>query len=93
MRNGFILKNKYIDFDKMDKQYLEEMNDLKHKLDRIEHLLIENKQNCDKMSNHIDFIERVYEYIKKPLFYITNKFKIMSKEEPVLELESKNQSL
>ena len=37
------LKNKYIDFDKMDKQYLEEMNDLKHKLDRIEHLLIENK--------------------------------------------------
>jgi hypothetical protein len=77
----------------MDKQYLEEMNDLKHKLDRIEHLLIENKQNCDKMSNHIDFIERVYEYIKKPLFYITNKFKIMSKEEPVLELESMNQSL
>jgi hypothetical protein len=56
VRNGFILKNKYIDFDKMDKQYLEEMNDLKHKLDRIEHLLIENKQNCDKMSNHIDFI-------------------------------------
>jgi hypothetical protein len=66
------------------------MNDLKLKLDRIEHLLLENKYNCDKMSNHIDFIERVYEYIKKPLFYITNKFKIMSKQEPVLELESKN---
>jgi hypothetical protein len=74
----------------MEENYLEEMNDLKLKLDRIENLLLENKYNCDKMSNHIDFIERVYEYIKKPLFYITNKFKIMSKEEPVLELESKN---
>lgn len=74
----------------MEENYLEEINDLKLKLDRIEHLLLENKHNCDKMSNHIDFIERVYEYIKKPLFYITNKFQIMSKEEPVLELESKN---
>ena len=54
----------------MEENYLEEINDLKLKLDRIEHLLLENKHNCDKMSNHIDFIERVYEYIKKPLFIL-----------------------
>jgi hypothetical protein len=77
----------------MDKNYLEEMNDMKLKLDRIENLLMENKHNCDKMSNHIDFIEKVYEYIKKPLFYITNKFRIMSKDEPILQIEENDQSL
>lgn len=53
------------------------------KLDRIEKLLNENKSNCDKMSNHIDFIERIYEYIKQPLFYITNRFKLLSRHEKV----------
>jgi|UniRef100_A0A6C0BQY2 hypothetical protein len=47
---------------------------LNAKLDRIEKLLNNDiLQNCNRMSNHIDFIERIYDYIKVPLFYITNK--------------------
>lgn len=32
------------------------------------------KQNCQKMSNHIDFIENIYEKIKAPMNYICSKF-------------------
>jgi hypothetical protein len=47
---------------------------LNAKLDRIEKLLNNDiLQNCNRMSNHIDFIERIYDYIKVPLFYITNR--------------------
>ena len=31
------------------------------------------KGNCDKMGNHIDFIESVYEKVRAPLGYICNK--------------------
>ena len=53
--------------------------ELNEKLDRIERLL-ENEilNNCNKMSNHIDFIERVYEYIKYPLFFISDKMKYIT---------------
>ena len=30
-------------------------------------------KNCDKMGNHIDFVNNVYATVKVPLNYITNK--------------------
>ena len=54
----------------------EEINvaELNEKLDLIEKLLNnEILNNCNKMSTHIDFIERIYDYNKFPLFYITDK--------------------
>ena len=60
----------------IDPQSIVELN---NKLTRIEQLLNnEILNNCNKMSNHIDFIERIYEYIKYPLFYISDKFKYLS---------------
>lgn len=59
----------------------EEINvvELNKKLDRIEKLLNnEILNNCNKMSNHIDFIERIYDYIKFPLFYITDKVRYIT---------------
>jgi hypothetical protein len=50
--------------------------ELNEKVDRIERLLSNEILNkCNKMSSHIDFIEQIYEYVKFPLFYISDKFK------------------
>lgn len=61
--------------------FSEEINliELNERLDRIEKLLNnEILNNCNKMSNHIDFIERIYDYIKFPLFYITDKVRYIT---------------
>lgn len=65
----------------IDPQSILELN---NKLDRIEQLLNnEILHNCNKMSNHIDFIERIYEYIKYPLFYISDKLKYLSLKQSI----------
>ena len=65
----------------IDPQSIVELN---YKLDRIEQLLNnEILNNCNKMSNHIDFIERIYEYIKYPLFYISDKLKYLSLKQSI----------
>ena len=48
--------------------------DLEVKLNKILELL-ENDvaPNCNKMSTHIDFIDKVYDNVKNPLGFICNK--------------------
>jgi hypothetical protein len=70
----------------INKASSEEINvmELSKKLDRIEELLNnEILNNCNKMSNHIDFIERIYDYIKFPLFYITDKVRYITSRSKV----------
>ena len=65
-----------------------EIQELHDKLDRIERLLNnEILDNCNKMSTHIDFIEKIYEYVKYPLFYISEKMRYLSSKQsiPVIE--------
>ena len=50
------------------KQELQTMN---KKLDKILEFL---KTDCKKMSDHIDFIEKVYENVKSPFHFIMNRF-------------------
>lgn len=58
--------------------------ELNEKLDRIEKLLNnEILNNCNKMSSHIDFIERIYDYVKLPLFYITDKVRYITSQRKV----------
>ena len=49
---------------------------IEERLDKIFEIL-ENRvtKNCEKMSNHIDFIDTVYDNVKSPLAYICNKVK------------------
>jgi len=56
--------------DKLEKR----VDDIEKKLDKLINL-IENKvePNTNKMSNHIDFIETVYDNIKNPLGYFMYK--------------------
>ena len=49
-----------------------------HKLDELILLTRENEKKCDKMSSHIDFINSIYEKLKAPIEYISDKFKLIS---------------
>ena len=52
----------------------EKINDLDDKLSDILILLERDiKPNCNKMSNHIDFIDNVYDNVKNPLGFICSR--------------------
>ena len=56
--------------------------DLEIKLNKILELL-ENDvaPNCNKMSTHIDFVDKVYDTVKSPLNFMCNKVNILSGNE------------
>ena len=56
--------------------------DLEVKLNTILELL-ENDvaPNCNKMSTHIDFIDKVYDTVKSPLNFMCNKVNVLSGNE------------
>ena len=56
--------------------------DLEVKLNKILEL-IENDvaPNCNKMSSHIDFIDKVYDTVKSPLNFMCNKVNVLSGNE------------
>ena len=50
------------------------MDDIERKLDLILQKLDGSViKNCDKMGTHIDFVNGVYDTVKVPLNYISNK--------------------
>ena len=51
-----------------------------HKLDELILLTRENEKKCDKMTLHIDFINSIYEKLKAPIEFISDKFKLISNE-------------
>jgi len=56
--------------------------DLEVKLNKILELLENNiSPNCNKMSSHIDFIDKVYDTVKSPLGYICSKVNILGGNE------------
>jgi len=70
--------------------------EIKNKLDSLEYKLIDlevklNKilellendvaPNCNKMSTHIDFIDKVYDTVKSPLNFMCNKVNLLSGNE------------
>jgi hypothetical protein len=47
---------------------------IEEKLDKIlEFLECKVNKSCEKMSEHIDFIDAVYDNVKKPLGYVCNR--------------------
>ena len=70
--------------------------EIKNKLDSLEYKLIDlevklNKiieliendvaPNCNKMSSHIDFVDKVYDTVKSPLNFMCNKVNVLSGKE------------
>ena len=57
----------------------EKINDLDDKLSDILILLERDvKPNCNKMSNHIDFVDNVYDNVKNPLDFMCTKVNVLS---------------
>jgi iron-sulfur cluster repair protein YtfE (RIC family) len=72
---------------------------LKSKMERIEEKLDAILQkmdtniikNCDKMGEHIDFVNNVYDTVKVPLHYISNKVqKIIGGDNRTFQYENRN---
>lgn len=55
-----LILNKLDKLDKLDKL---------EKLEKLENI----EENCSKMGNHINFVEAVYETLRAPLQFISNK--------------------
>jgi len=45
------------------------------KMDKILELL---EKDCKKMTDHIDFIENVYDNVKNPFYYLMDKVNLLS---------------
>ena len=71
MSSNFIIKIGIIE---------KKLETIDHKLDELILLTRENEKKCDKMSSHIDFINSIYEKLKAPIEFISDKFKLISNE-------------
>lgn len=62
---------------------------LNNKLDQIILLLNGDlKNNCEKMGEHINFIENVYDNVKSPLGFLCNKINYISNNNNQYSLEN-----
>lgn len=67
----------------------DDIKTLNEKLDLILVLLDKDiNENCKKMGDHIDFIEKVYENVKNPLGFLCNRLNYFSSENDNYTLEN-----
>ena len=80
---GDFLKNKILDLENMFKI-------IEKKMDKILELL---EKDCKKMSDHIDFVENVYDNVKMPFYYVMNKvnYLVSSDNKGILDSEHNNE--
>jgi hypothetical protein len=76
------LRNKILDLENMFKV-------IETKMDKILELL---EKDCKKMSDHIDFVENVYDNVKMPFYYVMNKvnYFVSSDNNNILDSEHNN---
>jgi hypothetical protein len=79
---GFI-KNKIL---KLENQF----KIIETKMDKILELL---EKDCKKMSDHIDFVENVYDNVKMPFYYVMDKvnYLVYSQNNNILDGENNNE--
>ena len=61
-----------------ENELLKKIEIINNKIDKLLEISEKNKENCDKMDKHINFIENIYDNIKNPLGYICSKVKNIS---------------
>ena len=72
MQDSDILQNKIENLES-------KIENLESKIDNIiEILTYDIKPNCNKMDDHIDFVETIYENVKNPLGFICNKINTLT---------------
>ena len=66
---------------------LNKLDEIIKRLDKIENDIAYLKNGSDTMTEHISFIDHVYDTIKSPLYFIMNKVK------PINEIPEKQKNL
>ena len=61
------------------------MEEILESLRRIEKRLDKLEQQSEKMSNHINFVQKTYNLVRAPLSYIKSKFDRTYTELPAIE--------
>lgn len=51
---------------------LQKLEKIERDVSELKILCLENKKNCEKMSEHIDFVDETYEKFKHPLNVVKN---------------------
>lgn len=59
------------------KQLEEKIDAIDKKIDYLLVLLTKNTETSEKMSDHIDFVNNIYDSVKTPLHFISNKVNMM----------------
>ena len=63
----------------MDPKLHKRIDEIEEKLDLILKILnTDVKVNCEKMSDHINFVDSVYDNVKHPLGFLCSKLNILS---------------
>ena len=58
---------------------------IEEKLDKLITIIEKNTEDCEKMSEHIDFVENVYSNLKSPLEYMRNKLGYKNEKLPQIK--------
>ena len=66
------------------------INKMEEKIEKIILLLENNNKKCQKMSEHIDFVEHVYENVKNPLGFICKKINSIVSNDKLIENKNRN---
>ena len=69
----------------LEKNLLTELAIINSRLDKLQKIVIQNENNCNKMSNHIDFVEKTYDQLQKPLFFFKSKVEYLMGSKPEIE--------
>lgn len=71
---------------------IKKLNSIDKKIDTLVNDINEDvKPKCNKMSSHIDFIEKVYSVVKSPLGFMCERIGFLSKNK-TYELDNRNNS-
>ena len=78
---------------KLQAEDRERQKRVEEKLDKILKILEGDlTKNCEKMSEHIDFIDNVYDSVKNPLGYICNKVSGIMGSSETFTIADKNEN-
>jgi len=69
-------------YEKDEDEIIQKITELEKRCERMEtkmdKILEILEKDCKKMTDHIDFIENVYDNVKSPFYYLMDKVNILS---------------
>ena len=77
--------NKYINDNELLQELIKRTDNIDKKLNDVISILNDDvKKNTQKMGEHIDFIEKIYDNVKSPLGYLCNKINYLNHIQDIL---------